>query len=87
MSHDDLGFLSLMLQVWGLIVVVAFTLLWHRRKWALAIGPVLMFIVNFVAQVLLAGGGPGACAGAVILPLYGLAASWLTLRLAGRYKP
>lgn len=55
--------------------------------WALAIGPILMFIVNFLAQVLLAGEGPGACAGAVILPVYGLAASRLMLGLAGRYKP
>jgi hypothetical protein len=78
-----MGFFSLMVQGWGLMATVAFTCICHRRKWALAIGPVLMFIVNFIAQVLLAGGGPGACVGAVVLPLYGLAASWLTLKLAG----
>jgi hypothetical protein len=73
----------LLVQVWGLLTVVALTLLWRRRKWVLAVGPVLMLVVNFVAQVLLAGGGPGACAGLLVLPFYGLVVSWLTLRLAG----
>jgi hypothetical protein len=82
MSQDNWDLLSLLLQVWGLVVTVPFTLLWRRRKWALATGPVLMFIVNFVAQVVLAGGGPGACVGAFVLPACGLFLSWATLTLA-----
>jgi hypothetical protein len=41
MHREELSLLSLLLQVWGLLAVVALTLLWRCRPWALAIGPVL----------------------------------------------
>ena len=41
-----------------------------------------MFAVNFVAQVVIAGEGPGVCVGAFVLPLYGYLASWAALTLA-----
>jgi len=77
------GFLSLMVQVLGAIAAVAFTFMCRRKKWALAVGPVLGLLVNIVAQILIAGGGPGACVGFVVFPVYGLIISWLTLRIAG----
>jgi len=80
---DYMDFLSLMVQVWGAIAVVAFTFMWRQKKWALAVGPVLGLLVNIVAQIAIAGGGPGACVGFVGFPLYGLIISWLTLRIAG----
>jgi hypothetical protein len=82
-NGDYVDFLSLMVQVWGAIAAVAFTFMWRRQKWALAVGPVLGLLVNIVAQILIAGGGPGACVGSVGFPLYGLVISWLTLRIAG----
>ncbi len=78
-----MGFLALMVQVWGLIAAVAFTYMWRRKKWALAVGPVLGLLVNIVGQIIIAGGGPGACVGCVAFPLCGLAVSWLTLTIAG----
>lgn len=86
MNADYMEFLSLMVQVWGVIAVVAFTFMWRRKKWALAVGPVLGFLVNIVGQILIAGGGQGACVGFVGLPLYGLIISWLTLRIAGSLR-
>ena len=82
MFQDDVGFLPWMVLVWGLLAAAVLTYLWRRKKWALATGPVLMFAVNFVAQNIAADPGSGACAGAILLPLGGLAASWLTLKLA-----
>jgi len=32
---------------------------------------------NVIAQILVAGGGPGACVGMVILPIYMIAAGYL----------
>jgi hypothetical protein len=78
-----MGFLSLMVQVWGAIAAVAFTFMWRHKRWALAVGPVIGLLVDVVAQILIAGGGPGACLGFVAFPLSGLLISWLTLRIAG----
>jgi hypothetical protein len=82
-NADYMAFLSLMVQLWGLIAVVWFTFLWRQKKWALVVGPVLGLLVNIVAQIAIAGGGPGACVGFAAFPLYGLVISWLTLRIAG----
>jgi hypothetical protein len=82
MPQDNLGFLSLMILVWGLLAAVVLTFLWRRKKWVLAIGPVLMFVASFAAQNVAVDEGEGACAGAIVLPLVGLAASWLILKLA-----
>jgi len=76
-----MSLLSLMLQVWGLIAVLVITFVCRRKAWAIAIGPVLMFVVNVVAQIVVAGEGPGACAGALVLPLCGLFVSWATLKM------
>lgn len=81
-----MDFLSLTIQVWGAISVVAFTFMWRRKKGALAVGPVLGFLANIVAQILIAGGGPGACVGFVAFPLCGLLISWLTLRITGPWR-
>ncbi|MBN1509716.1 MAG: hypothetical protein JW955_22910 [Sedimentisphaerales bacterium] len=83
MNADYMGFLSLMVYVWGAIAVVAFTFMWRQKKWALAVGPVLGLLVNIVGQIIIAGGGPGGGVGFVAFPLYGLVISWLTLRIAG----
>ena len=82
MSEDYLDFLSLIVQILGAIGVVVLTFTWRRKNWALAVGPVLGLLINIVAQILIAGGGPGACAGFVVFPLCGLLISWLTLKVA-----
>jgi hypothetical protein len=44
-----MGFLSLMVQVLGL-VAAALTLMWRRRQWALAMEPVLGLLADIVAR-------------------------------------
>jgi hypothetical protein len=81
---ENMSLLSLMLPIWGLIGTFAITFVCRRKRWAIAIGPVLMFVVNFAAQNAIAGEGPGACAGAMVLPLCGLFVSWATLNVTKR---
>ena len=78
--------LSLLFQIVGFVAVAVFTFLCRRRRWAIAIGPVFGLAINIIAQIVIAGGGPGACVSFVAFPLYGLAISWLTLKLARRPK-
>ena len=84
MAGDGLEFLSLMAQVLGLIATVGLTCLCRRKRWAPAIGLAMGFAVNIVGQIVLAGGGPGACAGFFVFPLIGWLASQLTLAFTAR---
>jgi hypothetical protein len=83
MDMHDREILSLIVQILGLIAVVPLTFMWRRKKWAYAVGPVLGLVINIVAQILIAGQGPGACFGFVVFPFLGLILSYLTLRIAG----
>jgi len=40
-----------------------------------------MFLVNIIAQIIIAGGGPGACIGCVGLPYIGIVTAYLTHKL------
>jgi len=75
-------FLSLVVQIAGLTAVAPLTLLCRRKRWAWVVGPALGIVVNIVGQIVLAGGGPGACVGFFAFPLYGGLISWLTLKFA-----
>ncbi len=83
MYSENMSFLALMLPLWGLIAVFAVTFVCRRKRWAMAIGPVLMFAVHFAAQNVTATEGPAACASALVLPLCGLLVSWATLKVTG----
>ncbi len=78
---ENMSFFSLMLPIWGLIAAFLLTFLCRRQRWAIAIGPVLMFAVHFAAQNVTAMEGPAACASALVLPLCGLFVSWATLKV------
>lgn len=84
MYSDNMSFPSLMLPIWGLIAVLAITFVCRRKRWAIAIGPVLMFAVHFAAQNVTSTEGPAACASALVLPLCGLLVSWATLKVTRR---
>ncbi len=81
---EDMSLLSLMLPIWGLIGAFALTFVCRRKRWAIAIGPVLMFAVHSAAQNVTAIEGPAACASALVLPLGGLLVSWATLKVTKR---
>jgi hypothetical protein len=78
---ENMSLLSWMLPIWGLIAAFVLTFLCRRKRWAIAIGPVLMFAVHFAAQSVTAIEGPAACASALALPLGGLLVSWATLKV------
>jgi hypothetical protein len=78
---ENMSFLSLILPLWGLITAFALTFVCRRKRWAIAIGPVLIFAVRFAAQNVTATEGPAACASALLLPLGGLPVSWATLKV------
>ena len=81
---ENMSFLSLMLPIWGLIAASVLTFICRRKRWAIAIGPVLMFAVHFAAQNVTATEGPAACVSALVLPLGGLLVSWATLKVTRR---
>lgn len=81
---ENTSLLSLMLPIWGLIAAFLLTFLCRRQRWAIAIGPVLMFAVHFATQNVTAMEGPVACASALVLPLGGLLVSWATLKVTKR---
>ena len=83
-SSENMSLLSLMLPIWGLIAAFAITFVCRRKKWAIAIGPLLMFAVHFAAQNVTGTEGPAACASALVLPLCGLLVSWATLKVTKR---
>jgi len=62
---------SLALQLWGLLVTAIIGLKTGKIKASIISGVILMAVVNFVAQTIIAGEGPGACVGFIVLPCYG----------------
>ncbi len=73
---------SLLLQIIGLIIVGLFAWRIKKKRYAIIFGIIFMFIINFVAQVVIAGEGPGAFAGAFILPFYGVIVAWICVSLS-----
>lgn len=68
---------SLFLQILGLIIVGLFARHIGRKRQAISFAIIFMFVINFVAQVIIAGEGPGGCVGAIALPLYGVIIAWI----------
>jgi len=64
--------LSLLIQVSCLIFL--FILCFYTNKFKIMIGVavLLMIVINFIAQILIAGEGPGACVGIIALPYLGV---------------
>ena len=73
--------LSLIIQLFALVLVVVISCILTRRWVAMTCAVFIMLLTNIVAQIIVAGEGPGACVGFVALPLYGVGASWLTFKL------
>lgn len=67
---------SLIIQILALIASFALGALGYRRH-PLSVALVIGLSANIVGQIIFAGGGPGACVGMVIIPLYCLAAGYI----------
>jgi len=70
--------LSLCVQVLGFIMVIAFSLFAIPKYVKVIVGVLLMFFTNIVAQIVIAGGGPGAFVGCFGLPFGGFLAAIVT---------
>lgn len=45
-----------------------------------------MFLINILAQIIIAGEGPGACMGSFALPTLGIISAYTTYRLLPKRK-
>ena len=77
---------SLFLQILGLIIVGLFAWRIKKKSYAILFGIIFMFIINFVAQIVIAGGGPGACVGAFALPVYGAIVALICFNLSEKRR-
>lgn len=76
--------LSLFIQVFTMVFVLVTA---HRfGKGAFAFGAFAMLLANIVGQIVVAGGGPGACVGMVALPAYGMLMAWVSLSVSEWWK-
>ena len=46
---------------------------------------VIMVAVNIVGQVIIAGEGPGACCGFILLPVLGCVVAWITVSISKKF--
>lgn len=69
--------LSLMVQLLGFALAFVVGLVSPQGKSPMAVAVVLGLIINVVAQIFIAGGGPGAAVGFVAFPLYCILAAAL----------
>jgi hypothetical protein len=60
---------SLWLQITGLVGVIAFSIVAKHQAAKVVFAGVLMFIVNIIGQLLIAGGGPKFGLGCIGLPV------------------
>jgi len=73
--------LSLIVQISALVVVFLFTLISSKKENCLLFAAIFMFIINIIAQIVIAGGGPGACLGMIALPSLGIMVAFVTFWL------
>lgn len=67
---------SIVIQLFGVLCTAAVGGMFGR-KYVPLVGTVMGLIINVVGQILVAGGGPGACVGFVFLPLVCIVAGYL----------
>jgi hypothetical protein len=77
----------LALQLWGLLVTAIIGLKTGKIKASTISGVILMAVVNFVAQTIIAGDGAGACVGFIVLPCYGGVVACLAAAISKKLWP
>ena len=76
---------SLLLQSWGLLVTVIIATKTKSIRISIPLSIVIMVIVNFVGQVIIAGEGPGACVGFFLLPILGCLVALVTVSVSKEF--
>ena len=47
---------------------------------------VIMVAVNIVGQIIIAGEGPAACLGFIVLPIFGCVVAWITVSFSMKFS-
>ena len=76
---------SFLLQSWGLLVTAIIAAKTRSKRISILFSVVIMVAVNIVGQVIIAGGGPGACIGFIFLPILGCAVAWITVIVSRKF--
>jgi hypothetical protein len=67
---------SFFVECGGFVILLMFATLNRNFKQSAIAAIVIMSVANIISQIVIAGGGPGACVGAVIMPLLGILMVW-----------
>ena len=73
--------LSLLVQIAGLTIVFLFAFFSSNKTRCFLFAIIFMFFVNILAQIVIAGEGPGTCLGMIALPSLGLFIAFVTFEL------
>ncbi len=73
---------SLFTEISGLILIFVFAAIVRNLKWAIIMAIITMTVTNIVSQIIIAKGGPGACVGAIIMPILGVVTAWISVSLS-----
>jgi hypothetical protein len=67
---------SIFVECGALIILLIFAI-WNRNyKQSFIVAIVIMSIANIISQIVIAGGGQGACVGVFLMPLLGVIMVW-----------
>jgi len=79
---------SLLLQLCGLLVTAIIAAKTRSIQISIPLSIVIMVGVNIVGQVIIAGEGPGACVGFILLPILGCVVALITVSVSKKfYRP
>ena len=73
---------SLLLQLCGLLVTAIIAAKTRSIQISIPLSIVIMVGVNIVGQVIIAGEGPGACVGFILLPILGCVVALITVSVS-----
>lgn len=79
------SFLSLFIQLFTMIYILIASPR-NRKGTAIWHGAFFMLLANIVGQIVVAGGGPGACVGMVALPTLGMMLALVSLSFSEWWK-
>jgi hypothetical protein len=76
---------SLLLQLWGLLVTAIIAAKTRSKSISIPLSVVIMVVVNIVGQMIIAGEGPAACLGFIVLPIYGCVVALIAVSVSNKF--
>jgi len=78
--------ISLLIQVTGLLLTIQYAIYRPKKAEAVPVGIFIMLCANVGGQICFAGEGPGAAVGFIALPIYGVIATLITVKIVNSNK-